>query len=47
MQGKVTVIAFHRAERGKALREALLAVRGPTLARRVASITTCMNLPTP
>ena len=33
MQGKVTVIAFHRAKPGKerALREALLAVRGPTL----------------
>lgn len=33
MQGKVTEIAFHRAKPGKerALREALLAVRGPTL----------------
>jgi len=32
MQGKVTVIAYHRAKPGKeqALREALLAVRGPT-----------------
>jgi quinol monooxygenase YgiN len=36
MQGKVTVIAFHRAKRGKeqALREALLAVRAPTLKER-------------
>jgi len=36
MQGKVTVIAFHRAKPGKehALREALLAVRGPTLAEK-------------
>ena len=33
MQGKVTVIAYHRAKPGKerALRDALLAVRGPTL----------------
>lgn len=33
MRGKVTVIAYHRAKPGKeqALREALLAVRGPTL----------------
>jgi quinol monooxygenase YgiN len=33
MQGKVTVIAYHRAKPGKeqGLREALLAVRGPTL----------------
>jgi len=38
MQGKVTVIAFHRAKRGKALREALLAVRGPTLAEK-----SCIN----
>ena len=36
MQGKVTVIAFHRAKPGKeqALREALLAVRAPTLKER-------------
>jgi quinol monooxygenase YgiN len=33
MEGKVTVIAYHRAKPGKerALREALLSVRGPTL----------------
>jgi quinol monooxygenase YgiN len=33
MGGKVTVIAYHRAKPGKeqALREALIAVRGPTL----------------
>jgi quinol monooxygenase YgiN len=33
MTGKVTVIAYHRAKPGKegALRQALLAVRGPTL----------------
>jgi quinol monooxygenase YgiN len=33
MEGKVTVIAYHRAKPGKerALREALLAVRAPTL----------------
>ena len=33
MRGKITVIAFHRAKPGKeqALREALLAVRAPTL----------------
>ena len=33
MEGKVTVIAYHRAKPGKekALRDALLAVRGPTL----------------
>jgi quinol monooxygenase YgiN len=36
MEGKVTVIAYHRAKPGKerALREALLAVRGPTLKER-------------
>lgn len=36
MQGKVTVIAFHRAKPGKeqALREALLAVCGPTRAEK-------------
>jgi quinol monooxygenase YgiN len=36
MQGKVTVIAFHRAKPGKeqGLREALLAVRAPTLKER-------------
>ncbi|MFZ1070594.1 MAG: putative quinol monooxygenase [Methyloceanibacter sp.] len=36
MQRKVTVIAFHRAKPGKeqALREALLAVRAPTLKER-------------
>jgi quinol monooxygenase YgiN len=38
MQGKVTVIAFHGAKRGKALREALLAVRAPTLAEK-----SCIN----
>jgi quinol monooxygenase YgiN len=36
MQGKVTVIAFHRAKPGKeqALREALLAVCAPTRAEK-------------
>jgi quinol monooxygenase YgiN len=36
MQGKVTVIAYHRARPGqeKALREALLAVCGPTRAEK-------------
>jgi quinol monooxygenase YgiN len=36
MQGKVTVIAYHRAKPGKeqALRDALLAVRAPTRAEK-------------
>lgn len=48
MEGKVTVIAYHRAKPGKerALREALLKVCAPTRAEKAASITICMSRPT-